>query len=246
MKKLLLLLPAVALTTAAFSQEGKTPASTEIWEPQPKIVTPGNTLSDAPSDAIVLFNGKNLNQWMDAKGGKADWTVKDGAVTVAPGKGIITTKQSFGDVQLHIEWRSPAVTDPSKTSQGRGNSGIFLQGLYEIQVLDNYENKTYANGQAGSVYKQHIPLANACKKPGEWQTYDIYFTAPRFNDDGRVSHPATVTVVHNGVLVQNHVTIWGPTEYIGLPVYKKHGKAPLSLQDHGNLVSYRNIWIREL
>ena len=134
----------------------------------------------------------------------------------------------------------------TKTGQGRGNSGIFLQGLYEAQVLDNYNNKTYANGQAGSIYKQHIPLANACKKPGEWQYYDIFFTAARFNKEGRVIIPAYVTIVHNGVLVQNHIAIWGPTEYIGLPVYKPTEKGPIRLQDHGNLVGFRNIWIREL
>jgi hypothetical protein len=136
--------------------------------------------------------------------------------------------------------------DPTKTGQNRGNSGIFLHGLYEVQVLDNYNNKTYANGQASSIYKQHIPLANACKKPGEWQTYDIIFTAPRFNAEGRVLYPAYVTVIHNGVLTLNHVAVWGETSYKGLPQYKAKDKGPIVLQDHGNPVSYRNIWIRDL
>ena len=226
----------------------KNPVTTEVWEPKPKIVTPAEKPTDPPSDAIVLFDGKNLDQWVSMEDGSAaKWKVSDGAVTVEPKTGAIRTKKEFGDIQLHIEWRAPAVTDPAKeTSQGRGNSGIFLQSAYEVQVLDNYENETYSNGQASSIYKQHIPLANACKKPGEWQTYDIIYTAPRFNDEGRVVHPAYVTVIHNGVLTQNHVALWGPSMYIGLPVYKKHGKAPLFLQDHNNLVSYRNIWLREL
>jgi 3-keto-disaccharide hydrolase len=227
-------------------EEKKTPESTEIWEPQPKIVTPGETPSSPPSDAIVLFDGKDLDQWTSLDGSPAKWPVKDGAFTVAPGTKDIKTKRDFGDMQLHIEWKTPPVTDPSKVSQARGNSGIFLQDRYEVQVLDNYENKTYANGQAGSIYKQHIPLANACKKPGEWQVYDIVYTAPRFDNDGRVMIPAYVTVIHNGVLVLNHVAIWGPTQYIGYPVYVAHGKAPIHLQDHHNAVSYRNIWLREL
>ncbi len=172
--------------------------------------------------------------------------MKDGAFTIAPGAKDIKTKQEFGNFQLHIEWASPSVVDPNKKSQGRGNSGIFLQELYEVQVLDNYENKTYANGQAGSIYKQHIPLVNACKAPGVWQVYDIFYTAPIFNDGGRVVTPAYVTIVHNGVLVQNHVALLGPTEYIGFPIYVPHGKGSIKLQDHGNLVSYRNIWIREI
>jgi hypothetical protein len=240
------LLLSLVSTIACAQNEKKTPESTEVWEPQPKVVTTGQPGSP-PSDAIVLFDGKNLDEWVSVEGdGPAKWTLKDGAFTVAPGSKDIKSKKQFGDVQLHVEWRSPAVTDPSKVSQGRGNSGIFLQEKYEVQVLDNYENKTYSNGQAGSIYKQHIPLANACKKPGEWQTYDIIYTAPRFNDDGRVIAPAYVTVIHNGVLLQNHVALWGSTQYIGFPLYEKHGKGSIRLQDHGNLVSYRNIWVREL
>jgi hypothetical protein len=171
--------------------------------------------------------------------------VEDGAMTVVKKTGNILTKQGFGDCQLHIEWRTPA--EVVGESQGRGNSGIFLQSRYELQVLDSYNNRTYSNGQAGSLYKQAIPLVNACRKPGEWQAYDAIYTAPRFAEDGTVQRPAFITVLQNGVLVQNHFELKGPTEYIGQPKYKKHNpKEPLMLQDHGNPVSYRNIWIREL
>ncbi|HEY9005335.1 3-keto-disaccharide hydrolase [Ohtaekwangia sp.] len=246
------LLVALALLGAANAVQAqdqpnkKTPESSEIWEPQPRIITPAEKTGDAPSDATVLFDGKSLDNWVCIDGTAPKWTIKDGAVTVVAGSKDIKTKKEFGDFQLHVEWRSPAEVDPKQVSQGRGNSGIFLQERYEVQVLDNYNNKTYANGQASSIYKQHIPLVNACRKPGEWQVYDIYFTAPRFNAEGRVLVPAYVTVVHNGVLSQNHVAIWGPTEYIGLPVYKAYEKGPIRLQDHGNPVSYRNIWIRDL
>ncbi|MFW6352246.1 MAG: 3-keto-disaccharide hydrolase [Bacteroidota bacterium] len=217
---------------------------TEVWEPVPEVVTPGVGTS-APSDAIVLFDGSNFDQWEKTDGSEVEWTLGEGAMTVKPKTGDIQTRQGFGDMQLHLEWRTPA--EVKGEGQGRGNSGVFLMGRYEIQVLDNYENETYPNGQAASVYKQSIPLVNACRKPGEWQTYDIIFTAPRFNEDGRVLHPARVTVIQNGVLVQNNVEIWGATEFIGLPSYKKHGmKEPLRLQDHGDLVSFRNIWVREL
>ena len=165
-------------------------------------------------------------------------------MTVKPGTGNIKTRQEFGDVQLHIEWRSPA--EPNRTGQDKGNSGVFLQERYEVQVLNNYTNTTYVNGQASSVYKQHPPLVNATKAEGEWQTYDIIFMAPRFGEDGKVVIPARVTVLHNGVLTQNNVSLWGPTEYIGLPVYKAHGDGSIMLQDHSNPVSYRNIWIRRL
>jgi len=220
---------------------------TEIWDPEITVVTPGETPMDAPSDAIVLFDGVDLEkEWTNDKGEKPGWDVADGCVTVKKGTGVIKTKRSFNDFQLHIEWRTPA--EVKGKSQGRGNSGIFLQGIYEVQVLDNYNNRTYRNGQAGSLYKQYPPLVNACKAPGVWQTYDIIYTAPRFNDNGTYFTPPTVTVLHNGVLVQNNVKLRGPTVYIGIPEYtvKKHGAAPLVLQDHGNPVSYRNIWIREL
>jgi hypothetical protein len=234
------------LVYAQEQQSKKTPESTEIWEPQPRVITPAEKVGDAPSDATVLFDGKSFDNWVTIDGTAPKWTLKDGAMTVAAGAKDIKTKKEFGDFQLHVEWRSPVEVDPKQTGQGRGNSGIFLQERYEVQVLDNYNNKTYANGQASSIYKQHIPLINACRKPGEWQVYEIFFTAPRFNSEGRVISPAYVTVTHNGILSLNHVAVWGPTEYIGLPVYKAYEKGPIRLQDHGNAVSFRNIWIREL
>ncbi|HEX6847498.1 MAG TPA: DUF1080 domain-containing protein [Chitinophagaceae bacterium] len=236
---------AIITQLAAFSQ--KDPATTEVWKPEVKVVTPGKTNSEAPSDAIVLFDGKSGSNWQQKKGGDLQWTIADGAVTVKPGTGDIQTKQKFGDCQLHIEWRVDK--NVKGTGQDRGNSGIFLMGRYEVQVLDNYnnENKTYVNGQAGSMYKQSPPLVNVCKAPGEWQTYDIIFTAPRFSEKGGVIIPAKITVIQNGVLVQNNTTIWGTTFYIGSPFYEQHdAKEPISIQDHGHLTSFRNIWVREL
>jgi hypothetical protein len=233
-------------TVTAQNENKKTPESSEVWEPQPRIITPGDKPSDAPSDALVLFDGKNLDNWVSVDGTAPKWAVKDGAFTVLAGTKDIKTKKEFTDFQLHVEWHSPIEVKANETGQGRGNSGIFLQERYEVQVLDNYNNKTYANGQASSIYKQHIPLVNVCKKPGEWQAYDIFYTAPRFNKEGRIITPAYVTIVHNGVLTQNHVALWGPTEYIGFPVYKAYEAGPIRLQDHGNPVSYRNIWIRDL
>lgn len=222
------------------------PKLTEIWEPEPRIVTPGKTAADAPSDAIVLFDGKNADAWEARNGsGPVKWKVENGIMTVAAGGGDIKTKQGFGDCQLHIEWRTPA--EVKGESQGRGNSGIFLMGKYELQVLDNYNNRTYSNGQAGGIYKQLPPLVNACRPPGEWQTYDVIFTAPVFYEDGSVKSQARITVFHNGVLVQNDKALWGSTQYIGIATYDKHAaKEPIILQDHGNPVSYRNIWIRPL
>jgi len=220
------------------------PEMTEFWEPEVRVVTPG-TGTSAPSDAIMLFDGKDASKWESAKDGSpAKWEVKDGAITVARGTGDIRTKDKFGDFQLHIEWRAPEKVESQ--GQGRGNSGIFLQERYELQVLDSYQSRTYANGQAGSIYKQTPPLVNAMRKPGEWQVYDIIYTAPRFKEDGTLFSPARVTVLHNGVLIQNNFEIKGGTEYIGLPTYKTHGDGPIRLQDHGNPVSYRNIWIRKL
>jgi hypothetical protein len=239
--KMLLLLSAMVISFSIQAQK-VAPEILEVWEPVPALVTPGEN-NAPPSDAIVLFNGKDLSQWK-GKEGEAKWTVKDGAMTVAKGTGEISTKKEFGDIQLHLEFREP--TEIVGESQGRGNSGVFLQGLYEVQVLDMYNNKTYVNGQTGSIYKQTPPLVNVCKKPGEWQTYDIFYTAPIFSEKGTVIKPAYVTVVQNGVLVQNHTEIKGPTEYEMIPRYKKHGKASLVLQDHGNPVSFRNIWVREL
>ena len=220
------------------------PKLTEVWEPEPAVVTPGEG-SAPPSDAIVLFDGSDLSAWQSKNGRDAEWSVADGAMTVVRKTGDIQTRQGFGDVQLHIEWRTPDVVEGK--GQGRGNSGVFLQGLYEVQVLDSYSNRTYSNGQAASLYKQHIPLVNASRGPGEWQVYDIVYRAPHFNEDGSLGSPAFVTVIHNGVLVQNHVELKGPTVYRGHPEYEAHAdKLPLMLQDHGNPVSYRNIWIREL
>jgi hypothetical protein len=238
------------IATASFAQntprEQLDPKVTEVWDLKPAKITPGTNPGDAPSDATVLFNGKDLNEWTAGDGSAPKWELKDGAMTVSKGGGDVKTKKTFGDFQLHIEWRTPAVVVGD--GQGRGNSGIFLQGLYELQVLDSYESVTYSNGQAGSIYKQEqaVPLVNACRKPGEWQTYDVIYTAPRFGSGGRMLIPAYVTVIHNGVLIQSHTALSGPTEYKGLPVYKPHDKGPLQLQDHGNPVSYRNIWIREL
>jgi hypothetical protein len=221
------------------------PKLTEYWEPQPRIVTPGKTNAEPPSDAVVLFDGKNTDAWQTKNGDPIKWKVQDNALTVVGGTGEIRSKQGFGDCQLHIEWRTPA--EVKGESQGRGNSGIFLMGKYELQVLDNYNNKTYSNGQAASIYKQLPPMANASRGPGEWQTYEVIFTAPRFAEDGSLKSQARITVFHNGVLVQNDRALWGGTQYIGTPVYEKHSdKEPIILQDHGNPVSFRNIWIRQL
>lgn len=215
---------------------------TEVWEPVPEVVSA--PVGQAPSDAIVLFKGENLQQWQAAKGGKADWTIDDGVMIVKPGTGDIITKQKFCDVQLHLEWKTPTEVE-GMVGQQRNNSGAIIQQRYEVQILDSYNNKTYPNGQATSIYKQAIPLVNAMRPAGQWQYYDIIFKAPRFDNDKLVS-PAYVTVLHNGVLVQNHVEILGTTEWIGEPSYTAHGCEPLLLQDHGNYVSFRNIWIRRL
>lgn len=231
--------------TSVPSRDVLDPRVTESWDIKPPVITPGKNAGDAPSDALVLFDGKDLSKWTNGSGAAPGWEVKDGAATVVKGTGEIKTKQEFGDIQLHIEWRSPGTVEGD--GQNRGNSGIFFHGLYELQVLDSYENTTYPNGQAGSIYKQYVPLTNVCRKPGEWQTYDVIFTAPRFSEgSGRIISPAYITVIHNGVLIQNHVALMGGTQYKGLPVYKPHGKGPITLQDHGAPVSYRNIWVREL
>lgn len=226
--------------------EKMTPGMSEFWIPQPPVVTPGADYTIAPpSDAIILFDGKNLDAWKSSRGGgEAKWTVADGAFMVTPRTGDIETKQEFNSFQLHIEWSAPTVVKGE--SQGRGNSGIFLQGMYEVQVLDCYENETYSNGQTGSIYKQTRPLANVMRKPGEWNVYDIIYNAPTFKEDGTYRTAPTVTVIHNGVVLQNHTTILGTTEYIGFPQVKSHGAGPIKLQDHGDLVRFRNIWIREL
>ena len=243
MKKYVLFLVQIVFVISIVNGQDKDPKVTELWAPVPPEVKPGET-GNPPSDALILFNGEDLSKWESATGGTALWKIEGNAMTVVPKSGAIKTKDEFGSIQMHVEWRAPE--EVKGDGQGRGNSGIFLMGKYELQVLDSYNNETYHNGQAASIYKQHIPLVNASKKPGEWQTYDVIFTAPVFGESGRVVHPAQITVLHNGVLVQNHVAIWGPTQFRGLPAYSEHGKGPIILQDHNNPVSYRNIWVREL
>ncbi|GGO68395.1 3-keto-disaccharide hydrolase [Bowmanella pacifica] len=229
---------------AAFAQNDREQQAqkTEVWEPEPKVVSA--PLNAPPSDAVVLFGGNSLSQWLSVKGGDAPWQLTDGVMTVAPGSGDIRSKAEFCDVQLHLEWRVPA-PEPDMQGQQRNNSGVFLQQRYEIQILDSFENRTYSNGQAGSLYKQAIPLVNAMREPGQWQSYDIIFKAPRFDGD-KLTQPGFITVLHNGVLVQNHTQIQGDTVWLGQPSYTAHGCAPIQLQDHGNLVSFRNIWARPL
>lgn len=216
---------------------------TEVWEPVPEIVnTPANM---APSDAMVLIgNNDTRSLWEGVKEPDMQWHYQNAELTVKAGTGDIKTKQSFCDVQLHIEWKTP-VDVSGMQGQQRNNSGLFFQQRYEVQILDSFNNKTYPNGQAASIYKQTIPLVNAMRAPGQWQVYDIIYRAPRFNEQ-TLEQPGYITVMHNGVVVQNHVEIQGTTEWIGAPSYKAHGCAPLQLQDHGNKVSFRNMWVREL
>lgn len=222
------------------------PKATEVWYPVPPKVTPGATPGAPPSDAIILFDGKNLDAWQSTKDGSpARWNIVDGQLVVKPGTGDIQTREKFGDVQLHVEWWDPNLP-ADKVNQDRGNSGVFLQDVYEVQVLDNFENKTYVNGMVGSIYKQFPPLVNAAWPAEHWQTYDIIFTAPRFAADGSLASPARLTVLLNGVLVQNNSVLKGGTTYIGAPSYTPHGDLPLRLQDHSHLVRYRNIWLRKL
>ncbi len=230
------------------------PEDTEVWQPVPPIVTPGTTDAAPPSDAIVLFDGKNLDQWVSSQDkSPAKWIVADGVMTVNKAAGNIETRRTFKNYQLHIEWKVPE--NIAGSGQARGNSGVFLASTgpgdagYELQILDSYNNKTYVNGQAGSIYKQSIPLVNPSRKPGEWQSYDVVWTAPIFNADGSLKNPAYVTVFFNGVLVQNHFELKGETLYIGQPSYKKYDTAPIKLQahgDHSEPISFRNIWVREL
>ena len=229
---------------------------TEFYEPVPPVVTPGTTDSAPPSDAIVLFDGRNLEEWVLTRDkSPARWTIADGTLVVnkAQGIGNIETKRTFKDFQLHLEWRIPE--NITGSDQARGNSGVFLASTgtgdagYELQILDSYNNKTYVNGQAGSVYKQSIPLVNPNRKPGEWQSYDVIWTAPRFATDGSVQTPAYVTALFNGVLIQNHFELKGETVYVGPPFYKAYDRAPIKLQAHGDRsepISFRNIWVREL
>ncbi len=252
--KLLLASVLFAGSTTINAQQTMKHEDTEFYEPVPKVVTPGKSYGDAPSDAVMLFDGKNLSQWVTANDTTqpAQWVVKDNVLTVNKKAGNIQTRQSFLDYQLHIEWRIPK--NITGTSQARGNSGVFLASLgkgdagYELQVMDSYNNPTYVNGQAGSVYKQSPPLVNPNRPPGEWQTYDIAWTAPRFNENGSIKSPARITVFFNGVLVQNGFELKGTTRYVGNPQYESaHGPAPIKLQSHGDPsepISFRNIWIR--
>jgi hypothetical protein len=246
MKKIALLFvvaPSMALAQAA--NPLPKPELTEIWSPVPPKVEPAKVLGQPPSDAIVLFNGRDLAGWESAKGGPAQWGVENGELVDMPKSGDIRTTQVFGDIQLHVEWMVPLLP-PDRKGQDRGNSGIYLQGLYELQVLDSYDNPTYVNGEAGSIYKQSAPLVNALKPAPNWQAYDVVYYAPRFYKDGTLAEPARVTVFLNGVLVQSNFAIRGPTEYRGIPVYKPHGDGPILLQAHNNPVRYRNLWVRKL
>jgi Domain of Unknown Function (DUF1080) len=249
-----LLLLALIAAPAFSQQQQMKPEETEVWTPVPPVVTPGATDAQPPSDAIILFNGTNEDEWVSAQDHTpANWVVADGLLTVNKHAGNIETKKRFEDYQLHVEFRIPA--DITGTGQARGNSGVFLASTgpgddgYELQVLDAYNNPTYVNGMGGSIYKQSPPLVNPARKPGEWQTYDVVWTAPRFKPDGSLESPAYVTVFFNGVLVQNHFQLTGQTLYIGKPFYKAYDRAPIKLQAHGDAsapMSFRNIWVRPL
>lgn len=228
---------------------GQTPAEPGPFPPpknEPPLVTPGKISGDPPSDAIRLFDGKDVFHWRNAKdGSEVKWQVRDDYLEVVPQTGDIASREEFGDCQLHVEWATPAAVKGS--GQGRGNSGIFLMQRYEVQVLDSYQNPTYYHGQAGAIYKQYAPLVNASLQPGQWQSYDIVFKAPKFDEQGKVIERARITVLQNGVLIQNNVEIYGNTFNDRPALYIAHGpQAPLQLQNHGDLVRYRNIWIRRL
>ncbi len=230
-----------------------TPTDATAWRvhddkrPVPEVVKPAKIDEPvpAPSDAIMLFDGTSLTEWVGADGQPTRWVLSGGSMIATEGSGGIQTKRSFGDVQLHLEWATPS--PPAGKGQGRGNSGVYFMSKYELQILDSFENKTYADGQAASIYGQSPPLVNACLPPGAWQSFDVVFHAPRFGPSNELIQPATMTVFHNGVLVQDHFALWGPTNWLKHDRYKKHdAKMPLMLQDHGNPVQFRNIWVREL
>jgi len=247
---------AALATMSAFAQTAPRPKpeDTEQWTPVPPIVTPGKTDAAPPSDAIVLFDGKGLDQWVNTKDkAPAGWTVANGVVTVSKAAGNIETRRKFRNYQLHLEWQVP--TNVTGTGQSRGNSGVFLASTgggdagYELQIMDSYNNPTYVNGQAGSMYKQAAPLVNVMRKPGDWQSYDVIWTAPVFAADGKVTSPARVTAFQNGVLIQNDAVLAGETLYIGKPFYRPYTTAPIKLQAHGDPsppLSFRNIWVRDL
>jgi 3-keto-disaccharide hydrolase len=249
MSRILLVAAALALASTLPVHAQRTGAprwkAHDVARPKPPVITPGASAAQAPSDAIVLFDGSGLREWTGVNGGPPGWTVRDGYMETAAGAGAIKTRQGFGDAQLHVEWATPSRVEGN--GQGRGNSGVIIMGLYEVQVLDSHGNQTYADGQAASVYGQYPPLVNASRAPGEWQTYDIIFRRPRFLPNGAVKTPARLTVFHNGVLVQDHVELWGPTEWLQHGQYRAHSDTlPLVLQDHANPVRYRNIWLRPL
>jgi hypothetical protein len=237
------------LSLNTFGQDFKDPKTTEVWEPKPKLVIPSKTYGGAPSDAIVLFDGKNMDAWKHVKDdAKARWELKDGIMQSRKGAGDVVTKQEFGSFQMHIEFNLPLDSKQMGYPNG-GNSGVYLHGRYEVQIFDSYNNEVpiYANGMAGSIYKQVIPAANPLLKPGEWNSYDIIFTAPKFRYNGTVEVPAYVTVLLNGVMILNHFEIQGPIEYVGIPKYYYYsGRGPIQLQEHGSEVAFRNIWLREL
>lgn len=240
MKPLVVTLLSVFIMNLVNGQQ-QDPKATEVWEPEPKVVSVAD--KGVPSDAINLL-GNDLAEWVSLDGSAAKWDFSNGVATVKAGAGDIKTKKEFGNIQLHIEWRTPS---PAKDDgQNRGNSGIFLQQRYELQVLDSYKNRTYSNGQAGAIYKQTPPMVNASKGPGEWQVYDIIFIAPKFTSNGQLESHGRMTVLHNGIVIHHFTKILGTTEYIGAPKIVSHGKGSIQLQDHGNPVSYRNIWVREL
>lgn len=219
----------------------------DLNRPQPPVIEPGpvGPPVPAPQDGIVLFNGRDLSQWTNSKGEPSGWKIEDGFMEVVDKTGSILSRDKFGDCQLHVEWATPSKVEGQ--GQERGNSGVYLMGLYEVQILDSNHNTTYADGMAAAIYGQHPPLVNACRPPGHWQTYDIVFSRPRFDADGKLKKPAFLTVFHNGIVVHNQVQLTGPTAHKQRPPYKQHpDRLPLSLQDHGNPVRFRNIWIRDL
>lgn len=237
----------MGMSVSAVAQEQRLPGQVPNPSKEPPIITAGATAGAAPSDAIILFDGKDLSAWVSqtTPGAPAPWIVADGVVTVKPTSGGIQTKQAFGSCQLHVEFATPV--EVKGEGQERGNSGVYLMNNYELQVLDSYQNKTYFHGQAGAIYKQHAPLVNASRKPGEWQTYDVVFHRPKFDGDGKLLTRATFTVFHNGVLIQDHVEVMGVTAHDKAPYYEAHADAmPLSLQDHHNPMKFRNIWIRPI
>ena len=240
----------VVMAGAALPLLAQTPSgwrAHDLTRPRPAVVTPGQAaeLVPPPSDAVVLFDGSSVDAWRNAKGEAAGWVVRDGAMEAVPGAGFVFTRREFGDIQLHVEWAAP--TPVHDSGQDRGNSGVFLMGSYELQVLDSYRNDTYPDGQAGAAYGQYPPLVNASLPPGQWQSYDIIFRRPRFDSTGTLTAPARMTALQNGVLILDNVALWGPTNWLQANRYEPgHDRGPLALQDHGNPVRYRNIWVREL